>query len=255
MGRIRVPGGALPPYKRMDTLVVPLDERPDDESYDRYLYLVELFKRSGYEQRRVVERSPFLVYDVLFNSILLRAEECLVEMGTVLGEDVRNIKGRMNRARKSIKEGLWDEEMGMYFSYDLRAGTRIRKPTASSFAPLLAGIPEAEQAGRICSYIERVCQCELDEPNQAVPSYPRCEEDFVSDRYWMGPVWTNINWLVYKGLKRYGYEDRAGEIKRSVLDLISRFGFYEYFDPVKNKGCGTNNFSWTAALTIAMYCD
>ena len=49
-------------------------------------------------------------------------------------------------------------------------------------------------------------------------------------------------------------EDMAAKVKADTLQLIEEYGFYEYFDPRKsstnNLACGTNQFSWTAALCI-----
>ncbi len=241
----------LPGYKRKDTEIVSTEERPDDLNYNRYIYLIELFKSLDYEQRLIVKESPFLVCDILFNTILCRAGECLIEMGRFLKDDVRCVEERLDTTKKSIQKMLWDEKSGLYLNYDLNSRSLIKKPTSSSFTPLFAGIPDHGQAEKIYGYINGVCQCPLDDANFAVPSSIRCEDDFISDNYWKGPVWTNINWIIYKGLKRYNYTNNAEKVKESMLNLISRYGFYEYFDPVKKKGCGINDFSWTAALTIA----
>ncbi len=251
---IPIPQGYAITYRRKDIINVPPDERPEDELYERYVYLIELFKEYGYQQHQMVKDSPFLVYDVLFNSLLCRANECLVEIGRIVEQDTREPKEYLASTRKAIEKVLWNEEAGMYFSYNLRSQVQIEKPTAASFSPLFAGVPAHEQAERLYRYIDRVCQCGMEEANSAVPSYPRCEEDFRSDRYWMGPVWANMNWIVYDGLRKYGYTHKALEMKESMLELIKRYGFYEYFDPIEKKGCGIDSFSWTAALTIALVC-
>ncbi len=74
-------------------------------------------------------------------------------------------------------------------------------------------------------------------------------------KYWRGPVWINLNWILYHGFKRYKFKETAKRIKNDSLELVDKLGFYEYFDPSKkksknNKGYGGENFSWSAALTI-----
>ena len=66
------------------------------------------------------------------------------------------------------------------------------------------------------------------------------------------PIWVNLNWIIYLGLKRYNETKLAERIKKDTIDLVSNLGFYEYFEPfkIKMKGYGGNNFSWTAALCI-----
>ena len=52
-------------------------------------------------------------------------------------------------------------------------------------------------------------------------------------KYWRGPVWINLNWILYNGLKRYGFNEIAQRIKDDSIFLIEKNGFYEYFDPRK----------------------
>jgi hypothetical protein len=51
-------------------------------------------------------------------------------------------------------------------------------------------------------------------------------------------------------LERYGFRDKVKSVRLDILELVRRWGFYEYFDPFKGTGYGTDNFSWTAALFI-----
>jgi glycogen debranching enzyme len=71
-------------------------------------------------------------------------------------------------------------------------------------------------------------------------------------RYWQGPTWINTNWLIIDGLRRYGFHDHAAALQESTIELVAHNGFYEYFSPLDGRGAGTNNFSWTAALTLDM---
>jgi glycogen debranching enzyme len=77
---------------------------------------------------------------------------------------------------------------------------------------------------------------------------------FNPKKYWRGPVWINLNWLIYRGLKRYGYVQLAERIKKETINYIEHHGFYEYFDARKemfdNSAYGGKNFSWSAALTL-----
>ena len=83
-----------------------------------------------------------------------------------------------------------------------------------------------------------------------VPSCSRDEAGFCPNRYWRGPVWLNLNWLLVQGLRRYGFNTEANQLHQKSLELTQRFGFYEYFHPDTGKGLGTANFSWTASLVL-----
>jgi len=38
-----------------------------------------------------------------------------------------------------------------------------------------------------------------------LPSASKRERDYSPRRYWCGPVWINMNWLIADGLRRYGF--------------------------------------------------
>ena len=69
---------------------------------------------------------------------------------------------------------------------------------------------------------------------------------------WQGPVWINVNYLVFRGLLNYGYEEEARELAEKTVLLLGRdferFGaLHEYYlpengEPVLNKGFQNWNF-------------
>ena len=89
-----------------------------------------------------------------------------------------------------------------------------------------------------------------DERLTPVPSYDRYGFAFFPTRYWRGPVWVNINWLLMRSLQRYGYEGQARRLRETIVSLCTDQGFYEYFDPTSGSGHGSDLFSWTAALFL-----
>ena len=71
----------------MDVELANPAERPTDEEYDRYVYLVGLFRDLDYRGDRIQDASPFALQPVLFNSLLVQANLDLAEIAQVLGED------------------------------------------------------------------------------------------------------------------------------------------------------------------------
>ena len=69
---------------------------------------------------------------------------------------------------------------------------------------------------------------------------------------WQGPVWINVNYLVFRGLVNYGYNKEAKELAEKTILLLGRdferFGaLHEYYlpdngEPVLNKGFQNWNF-------------
>jgi glycogen debranching enzyme len=74
---------------------------------------------------------------------------------------------------------------------------------------------------------------------------------FESQRYWCGPIWCQMNFMIAKGLAEQGEGEMAAKMRDDLGALITQSGFYECFDPVTGDGCIGTDFSWTAALWLA----
>jgi glycogen debranching enzyme len=68
--------------------------------------------------------------------------------------------------------------------------------------------------------------------------------------YWRGPIWINTDWLLWRGLMLHGRTRVADEIAASMVGLVRRSGWREYYSPFGGEGFGSHDFSWTAALLI-----
>jgi glycogen debranching enzyme len=79
---------------------------------------------------------------------------------------------------------------------------------------------------------------------------PPGDPAFDARRYWRGPVWAPVNWLVAEGLARAGLAVEAASLRDGTLDLVREAGFGEYFDPLTGAPRGAGDFSWTAAVTL-----
>lgn len=242
----------VPEFRRGDTLHVPAAERPHQVDYERFICLIDIFRRANYDPTALLARSPFLVQDVLFNSILHRADEDLRALAEEFGQPTGEIDSWMNDLRANFNRQLWDDSHGLYFDYDQRGGASIMINTAATFLPLFGGLASPEQAKRL---VEEHLQNPLEyAPNENahywLTTTSQSEPAWEARRYWRGPVWIILNWLVIEGLRRYNYTDLADLIQRDSLELLARSGFREYYDPRDGSGCGSIDFSWSAALAF-----
>jgi glycogen debranching enzyme len=85
-----------------------------------------------------------------------------------------------------------------------------------------------------------------------LPSTAPSSPAFEPKRYWRGPVWAVVNWLVAEGLRANDLEDMAQRLERGTVAAIERVGFCEYFDPTTGEGLGGDTFSWTAAAYLVL---
>ncbi len=250
--QIVVDKATLPTYERQDLKHgVPAEQRPSDEDYDRYVYLVDIFRRLKYRDEDIYKSCPFLIQDILFNSILCRADRDLLEIGRILNEDTKEVEEWVDQTSQAISEKLWCPPCKKFESFDLVSGKHIHTGTASSFMPLFAGAASKDQAKILYETINSISFCALHQGNCfTIPNFDMTLEGFDSKNYWRGPVWININWMISQGLRGYGYREKADAMNRDMIQLPIRFGFHEYFDSKTGEGYGSSNFSWTTALFL-----
>ena len=245
---------ALPEFQRGDTRYVAASERPNRSEYERFIYLINVFRNLNYEAGELLAHSPFLAQDVLFNAILYRADEDLRALAVSLGEPTDEIDGWLHRVQHSFDKRFWDERAGLYYDYDVRSGKPIPVNTASTFLPLFAGLPTREQAQRLVDghLLDPVEYAPKADVRHWVTTTAKTEPTWEARRYWRGPVWVIMNWFILEGLKRYGYDELAETIRQDTLSLIETNGFREYYDARDGSGCGSVDFSWSAALALEL---
>lgn len=232
-------------YVRLDTTVVNLAARPPQRDYDLYVYLVEQLVAARYDLPAFLTRTPFAVYDALFNAIWYRAALDLNRLGAALGEAPAVSDGDLRRFQAAFHATLWHEAGQTFRDYDLRGHTQIPVDSVAGLIAIYGGLVDQGRAGRmLASYRRRCAGCRL------LPSVPADEPGFEPGRYWRGPVWVNTNWLLIRGLEMLGLSEDAAALRRETLDLVAASGFFENFHAHTGAGLGSPDFSWTAALVI-----
>jgi len=248
-------------FERRDTTHVDASERPTNREYDHYLHIIEIAKAHNYSDEKIAELSPFLVQDPLFNAMLIKSNESLLNLYKLIGgnsDKIQQLTKWQEKSKASFNTKLFDEELGAYIHYDLRNEKPLRYLSSSSFSPLFAGIPSKERAAKMVT----VLMDKFGGAHQYLcASFDPTSNRFNPKKYWRGPVWVNLNWMLYYGLKQYGFKEISNRIKKDTIEIIEKNGFYEYFDSRKEMhtdgkaGYGGNDFSWTAALLIDLLKD
>lgn len=241
-------------HLRKDNKNVDAAERPTDENYKRYISLIDTFVACKYDDTEIYKQSPFLVQDVLFNSMLIKSNKSLITIGKILNKDVAEIEQWNKLSIHSMNTKLWDETTGFYYAFDLKNNKRIPIKVSSGFMPLFAGVCSAQQAQKLVNNLNH--SFAENDNWYLCASCAFTEKSFNPVKYWRGPVWINVNWMLYHGLLKYGYHKESELIKKDVIALIDNFGSFEYFDPRpgtaydQKRGIGADYFSWSAALYL-----
>ena len=242
----QVPIDGVKPFTRRDTSHANPAHRPTDEQYFRYIWLVQHFRSFAWDNLKLHEESPFRVVDPGFNAILLRSCADLAELAESLGENSIAARSRaFAEAGISALSSLWSDKLGQYVCFDRVSNRLIESPSVGGILTSFADIP-ADKAAAIGKRINQLSEnCRF-----MVPSHDPTAEAFDGLRYWRGPAWLIVNFMIADGLERAGQDVVANRIKADCLQLIEKSGFAEYYDPVSAEPCGGAHFTWTAAIVI-----
>jgi glycogen debranching enzyme len=232
------------PYVRKDLLHADPAHRPTKDWYDRYVWLVEHFRGLNWETAKLHDASPFQVVDPGFNAILLRSCADLAELAKVLGMDDIAAENRHFADRGvAAMESLWSEAHGQYLCRDRVTGGLVESASVGGLLACFCAVPKARAA--------RIAQTIAGHGTRfRVASHPPADPRYDGKRYWRGPVWLVVNYMIADGLRRAGQGDAAAAITASSLELIRQSGMAEYYDPQTGEACGGTRFTWTAAMVL-----
>jgi len=237
----------IEPYERKDTSHVDPAMRPHKEDYDRYLSIVAACRKVGWDPARVAETCLFLVADPGVTFIFLRANRDLLKLAERLGRETEaeEIRGWIRKMEAGAK-ALWNEDLQAHVALDLRSGKKTDGISCASFLALYAGLTERQTLTALQTHFDRFAS----KVRYMMPSYDPEHGCYEPLRYWRGPVWAMINYMIARGFAEAGDTGRAERLRADTAQLIETSGFAEYFSPEAGTGAGGGSFSWTAAIWL-----
>jgi putative isomerase len=171
---------------------------------------------------------------------------------------------------QSIHEQCWDPRDGFYYSVDLNLRPVEKQTTAwefhqgqprdwdcliqridvwSGFLAMWSGAATPDQAKEMVE-LNFMNTNTFDAP-YGVRSLSKQEKMYdvratSNPSNWLGPIWVNANYMVFRGLVKYGYNDQARELVEKTIKLIGtdyekngmlhEFYLPENGEPVMNPG-------------------
>ena len=117
-------------FGRADTVHVKGEHRPTDRDYFAYFGLMSLFKAHGYNQAGIIERSPFLLQDVLFNSLLVVSMRSLAHLFEALAD--MDLPGGQNVDDSLRERGARSTELADKVASAIRVSSGTRAADSST---------------------------------------------------------------------------------------------------------------------------
>lgn len=243
----RVPTDTSTVIRRRDTTHIAPEMRPRAEDYQRFIHLVDHYSAAGWDPARMFASAPFKVADIGTNAILLRAERDLLALAERFGTAAERHAMTTRIARQTAAiAAQWSEDHGIFLPRDLLTDTPIDAATSAGFLPLWAGCVTQAQSARLGATLDLWAS----QVQRLVPSFNPADPRFEPQRYWRGPVWHVVNWMIAEGFQTAGDMAHASRIRADTLANVTGSGFDEYFDPRNGAGLGGRDFSWTAAILL-----
>jgi hypothetical protein len=94
-----------------------------------------------------------------------------------------------------------------------------------------------------------------------VPAMARSERWYSRDFHptdlgcdWRAKAWIPTNYMIYWGLRRYGYRELAALVAHATHRLVQKSGNCEYYDAETGAGCGLDPFwGWSLLAHFMPY--
>jgi putative isomerase len=156
--------------------------------------------------------------DVGLNSLLALDAEMLALMAVELGHSEQAAALRRSAAGvcERIRDQLWDDRRRL-FANRLRSGGFVRSVGPTSFYPLICGAATPDQAWHLLAHL---ANRETFGGRFVIPSVSRDDPAFADNCYWRGRIWPPLNFLVWNGLRRYGFDAEARRLAEASFDLF-----------------------------------
>ena len=194
--------------------------------------------------------------------MVIKEERSLGRMARTLGKQKESSEWfkRANHTANRLNERMWDDSTGFYYSVNRDDHgwyfmTRdLRRQEIIGFLSLWAEAAPEERAEQLVMKLTDTTKfwrrygiptLAADDPWYS-PNVDYCCK-------WNGPVWLLWDYMVYDGLKNYGYDSLAHELAGKMVDCVvtqlkKNHNFWESYSPDNETLNSPSNYIWDAIM-------
>ena len=214
---------------------------------DRYLDVRNALL--GHDSARLLAKGRFHVKDPLVNALYADSLATMARLHRAQGSVM--VAGayaeQAQRVTDSIVANLYAREHGAFFALSGHEERRTEPLVVNGLVPLLLkGLPADVASEVVERTLHDAGRFWLRYP---VPSVAATEPSFDPRGHgliWRGPTWVNTNWMIWRGLRRHGYDDLAATLAGRTVDMVVKSGMREFYNPLNGDGLGATSFGWSA---------
>lgn len=203
-------------------------------------------------------RPKFSTANIFLNSFMVTELQAMAKILHLL--DIDSVKAadyliKAEQLTEAIQKECWDKRDKFFYSVDVDIKTRkfdwfheglgvfwktlpIKIRVWSGFIPMWAGFATKEQAAEM---VKHIFDEDTFSSEYGLTTLAKDEKMFDlsvtnNPSNWLGPIWLVANYVVFRGLMNYGYEDEAKIICDRTLNLLGSDlkktgSLHEYYDP------------------------
>ncbi len=194
----------------------------------------------------------FVVEDVMVNSIYAQGLRALARLCriTQATEDATEFDTLAGRVEQAVVDKCFDVKRGIFFDRCGIDEVPSNVVTITSLFPLILDHLDPQIARRVVDeHLHNPKEFWLPFPLPSVAATePSFDPDAKTGLLWRGPTWINTNWFLVGGLRQQGFGDLADELITRTLEMVSRGGIREYYNPYTGAGYGAPNFGWSTLI-------
>ncbi|MGC9342449.1 MAG: amylo-alpha-1,6-glucosidase [Bacteroidales bacterium] len=186
----------------------------------------------------------------------------LAKMAGLLGKetDAEKWQELADKTDRLINETFWDDETGFFYHVDKQDHTfmfmdrDLKRQEIIGFLPMWSQSISDERADTL---IKKLLDPEKFWRKYGIPTLS-ADDPFYSPYVdycckWNGPVWLLWDYMVYRGLKNYGYDDIASDLAQKMIraaqvQLEKNHNFWESYSPDNEALDCPSNYIWDSIL-------
>jgi hypothetical protein len=194
--------------------------------------------------------------------MVIKEERCLSEIANALGKEKESKDWLLlaEKTSKLVNERMWDDSTGFYYSvnkkdHSFKFMTRdLRRQEIIGFLALWAKVAPKDRADVLLRTLTDTTKFWR---KYGVPTLSARDPwyspyvDYCCK--WNGPVWMLWDYMVYDGLKTYGYDAVASQLARKMVDCVNvqlskNHNYWESYSPDNEVLNCPPNYIWDAII-------
>jgi glycogen debranching enzyme len=188
------------------------------------------------------------------NSYLLNQMYTCAALARYLGDEstAAEVSAQADALAARMVEVFYDADANLFLDVLLKTGEKLELKTPASFLPLWAGVPLPKERARtmITDYLLNPAYFFGAVP---FPSVAYDEPGYESGRWWRGPTWLPVAYLMLEVLLRYGFKaEWRAAAERLYAMIVADGRISELFDSQTGEGLGAAQQGWTAGILLRL---